>query len=113
MRWAVALVLAAAGLLSLVAPISGAAQGEAQSATQTNLRATLVSVPPKVQLAGRTYRLRVRVINRGATFRPLCFDFTDDDGSWLVESPGRRGYDSDTFCAGTIRRGQARTILFL
>jgi hypothetical protein len=71
----------------------------------------MVSIPPKVQAAGRTYALRVRVTNRGTTFKPLCVDFTDDNNSWLVESR-YRSYDSDAFCTGTLLRGQSKTLTF-
>jgi hypothetical protein len=104
-RWlAVCVVLAATAL------VAGSA---ARSATQTNIRATVITIPPKVQAAGKTYRLRVRVINRGATFKPLCVDFTDDNDSWLIETPMRLvKFDSDTFCAGTFKRRQTKTLTF-
>jgi hypothetical protein len=56
--------------------------------------------------------LSVRITNTGATVSPLCFDFTDDHGSWLIEGPGLRSYDSDAFCAGTLRAGQTRIVSF-
>jgi hypothetical protein len=102
-----------AGLLILGTALVGVVSASAEASPQTNLRATLVTIPPKVQSAGSTYRLRVRVTNRGSTFKPLCFDFTDDNDSWLIEAPGRHAYHSDTFCAGTILRGQTKTIPFL
>ena len=66
-----------------------------------------------MQQAGETYRLRARLTNRGGTFKPLCVDFTDDNNSWLIEAPAYRDYDSDTFCAGTLLRGQTRMLIFL
>jgi hypothetical protein len=84
----------------------------ASAAPQSKIRANVITIPPKVQEAGRGYLLRVRIVNRGSTFKPICVDFSDDDNSWLIESR-YRAYDSDTFCAGTLRRGQSRTLSFL
>ena len=97
------------GVLAAAALVLGPA---ASSAPQSNIRASVVTIPPKVQQAGGTYRLRVRVTNRGRIFKPLCVDFTDDNNSWLIEAPLYRDYDSDTFCAGTFLRGQTKTLTF-
>ena len=66
----------------------------------------------KIQYAGRTYSLRIRVTNLGATMKPLSVDFTDDKNSWLIEAPALRSFDSDAFCAGTLLRGQTKTLSF-
>lgn len=101
-----------AWITSLAAVVTvGVMAGAASSAPNTNIRASLVTIPPKVQSAGRTYALRVRVTNRGGTFKPLCVDFTDDHNSWLIESR-YRSFDSDAFCAGTLLSGQSKTLTF-
>jgi hypothetical protein len=100
-------------VLSGVLVAAGLALSEtALSTVQTTIRASVITIPPKVQSAGSTYRLRVRVTNLSATFTPLCVDFTDDNNSWLIEAPGLRAFDSDTFCAGTLLRGQTKTLTF-
>jgi hypothetical protein len=103
--WVAIVVIVVAGATALLAPAADA-RGSAR------FRATLVTIPPKIQQAGATYRLRTRVTNLGGTFKPLCVDFTDDKNSWLIEAPGLRSFDSDAFCAGTLLRGQAKTLTF-
>jgi hypothetical protein len=86
--------------------------GSASSTPATNIRAKMVTTPPKVQSTLHTYFVRVRVTNRGATFKPLCVDFRDDNNAWRIYAPFYRGYRSDAFCVGTLLRGQSKLLMF-
>ncbi len=69
-----------------------------------------VDAPPKVQVAGQTYVLKVRVRNNGGTTRPFCIDFSDDKNSWAIEMPGLYSFNSDAWCAGTLAAGARKTL---
>ena len=72
----------------------------------------MVTTGPKVQWTRHTYFVRVRVTNRGATFKPLCVDFTTDNNAWRIYAPFYRRYRSDAFCVGALLRGQSELLGF-
>jgi hypothetical protein len=88
-------VLAVAAIVSLTCASSATARTEGYKA--------YVSGAPRVQVAGRTYVMRIDVRNTGATVRPFCIDFGDDKNSWVIEMPGLSSWDSDGFCLGTFK----------
>jgi hypothetical protein len=99
MRVFLALVIVSAALVT-------AASGSAVATGYT----AFVSAPPKVQTAGRSYLLTIRVRNTGRTVRPFCVDFTDDKNSWLIEMPRLYSFNSDAWCVGTLKAGVRKTL---
>ncbi len=97
--WLVGVVAAAACFVALA---SASAHTDGYRASVNGL--------PKVQGAGHTYQLRIDVRNVGRTVRPFCVDFTDDNGSWLIEMPALSSWDSDAFCLGTLRAGAHKVL---
>lgn len=83
-----------AGLALVVVPSAGAASSDYRA---------FVDAPPKVQVAGRTYLLKIDVRNLGGSAKPFCVDFDDDHNSWLIEMPGLSSWANDAFCVGTLR----------
>jgi hypothetical protein len=92
MRWASFLAAVLAACAVATGALGSSRRGDSFSAT--------IRPPPKIQQAGGTYLLRIRVANRGGPIRPFCVDFTDDHNSWDIAMPGLSSWDSDTFCLG-------------
>jgi hypothetical protein len=98
------------GLIALAVGAAGCFIGASSAIARTDGYKAFVIGPPKVQGAGHTYLMRIDVRNVGRTVRPFCVDFTDDNGSWLIEMPALSSWNSDAFCLGTLKAG-AHTVL--
>lgn len=84
-------------LLGVVAVVAAlASSGAAAAPTALSGR---VLAPPEVQLAGRTYVVKV-IVSSTRPIRPFCLDFEDDNNSWKIRVPGLSVWDDDVFCTG-------------
>lgn len=93
-----------------IAVIAGLVIGAPADSRSNGPYSARVLTPPKVQAIGARYTLKTIVRNQGPTTRPFCIDFTDDNNSWLIEMPGLYSFDSDAWCAGTLKRDQTKTL---